>query len=329
MDSRRFFGGLGGSKTHAYRLTRSTIAPQIPAVLFVSATGVVIAPTPRSRANSPPPAPGKAPFRPSGAPSCPRSRKVQECLPDPRGRACPPRGRQVEHLAMVSHPEARAPVGGRGRRADRGPRLRPRHRRAEPRPGEPNGGRLSFRRMRCTVRRSRAGAASPCRNPARRVSVPHTRALSRTSQRSGENPLGTAPGTSAPGARERPRRQPRRARIGCSSSPFSASSGGGASVPPRLSPPDTSPRSWSAGRGDPCRQPQGEPGPSSRRTLRLQRSPVRFHDPLGHRIRQRILKSSHSDQLSTYQTSSSRLLSQLAAFRPFTCDQPVIPGSTS
>ena len=43
----------------------------------------------------------------------------------------------------------------------------------------------------------------------------------------------------------------------------------------------------------------------------------------------RILRSSPSDQWSTYQTSSARRRSQLVALRPCTAAQPVIPGRTS
>jgi hypothetical protein len=47
------------------------------------------------------------------------------------------------------------------------------------------------------------------------------------------------------------------------------------------------------------------------------------------RAMSRILRSSTSDQLSTYQTSSARRRSQLTALRPCTAAQPVMPGRTS
>src|SRR5699024_2392316 len=46
-------------------------------------------------------------------------------------------------------------------------------------------------------------------------------------------------------------------------------------------------------------------------------------------VKNTILISSQNDWLSTYQTSSLNLSSQLIALRPLICAQPVTPGRTS
>ena len=48
-----------------------------------------------------------------------------------------------------------------------------------------------------------------------------------------------------------------------------------------------------------------------------------------HAVRTRIFRSSKKDRLSTYQTSRANFSSQVIAFRPLTCAQPVRPGLTS